>query len=223
MDDILLRPVTKEDHPQIKQILCDIWHFDRYMKSDRSLALLLDMLLHSYYYASNYTQAAVKDGKILGFVFGNSNKRPARRNSFLHLLGVTLDRLRLTLSPEGREGLAVQIRISRLGGQLMEHREGQFDGELVLFATAQQVRGQGIGKKLLFAFNDYLRDSGAKFIYLMSDSFCNYGFYEHLGYRRIATKRGLVGVEENEASPSEFYLYAYEVYGEDIIANKNTL
>ena len=210
MDDVIYRPTTKEDYPQIKRILCDIWHFDRYVKSERALEVLLQMLIHSYLCAQNYTRIALRDGKIVGFLFGRSDKRPAGRGELYHSLGVFWNRLRLQFMEDAREGLEIQKRISGLGEKLMAHREGQFDGELVLFATARQVRGKGIGKKLLFEFNNFLRESGAKFIYLMSDSFCNYGFYDHLGYRRIATQKGITGAEQ-DGRPSEFYLYTYEV------------
>ena len=61
MDDVIYRPITKEDYPQIKRILCDIWHFDRYVKSERALEVLLQMLMHSYLCAQNYTRIALRD------------------------------------------------------------------------------------------------------------------------------------------------------------------
>ena len=80
----------------------------------------------------------------------------------------------------------------------------------VLFVTAPAARGLGIGKELLARFNQFLVQNGARRPFLLTDTLCNYGFYDHLGFRRLAETEGLLGIEP-DGKPMHFFLYGYEL------------
>lgn len=51
--------------------------------------------------------------------------------------------------------------------------------ELVLFAVSSHAQGYGVGSKLLAGATNYLRSCGAQSYYLLTDTTCNWQFYEN--------------------------------------------
>lgn len=191
-------------------MLCGIWRFDRYIADAEIAARAGESFFMSYLARQNYAEVAERDGQVLGVLLGHLKSMPfpdghkkwdaeARRKLFF-----------FNHSKEGKKFYTVQKRTAKYEAVILDPHEDRFDAELVLFASAPAARGQGVGKALLGRFNEFLREHGAKNAFLLTDSFCNFGFYEHLGYERIAQTEGFLGIERDK-KPFEFYLYGYDV------------
>ena len=211
MDMIQFRPVCKDDFADIRQILCEIWHFDRYTADPKVLDAMLNAFLQGYLLHQNYSNIAIQDGTVVGFLLGKCETLPRAKHRIRYLFSLLKNILVLSFTRDGRSAFRIQRKLTVLGETLLKGRRGEFDGELVLFATDPSVRGAGIGKKLLADFNAYLKANGAKNACLLTDSFCNFGFYEYLGYARASQVSGYTGAEPDGGGPTEFYLYTYRV------------
>ncbi|MBN2440806.1 MAG: GNAT family N-acetyltransferase [Spirochaetales bacterium] len=58
--------------------------------------------------------------------------------------------------------------------------------EVTLFAVLPSMQGKGLGKELMNTFINKCIHDGVKRITLDTDEECNYQFYEHFGYHKIA-------------------------------------
>lgn len=210
MEPIHYRNVTKQDYPQVSEMLCGIWQFDRYL-GDAEVARRAGLAFwYAYLARQNYAEVAECGGKILGVLLGHcaSLPFPAEHKGFEKEARRFLREF--SRSGEGRRFYKAQTRTAKYERQLLAPYEDGFDAELVLFATAPEARGLGIGKCLLSRFNAFLKNQDARHAFLLTDSFCNFGFYDHLGYERLAEVEGLLGIEP-DGKPLHFYLYGYEV------------
>lgn len=210
MEPINYRNVTEQDYPQVSEMLCGIWQFDKYLKDAEIVRRAGLAFWHAYLARQNYAEVAERGGRILGVLLGHcvSLPFPAEHKGFEKEARRFLREF--SRSGEGRKFYRAQMRTAKYERQLLAPYEDRFDAELVLFATAPEARGLGIGKGLLSRFNTFLKEREARHAFLLTDSFCNFGFYDHLGYERLAEVEGLLGVEQ-DGKPLHFYLYGYEV------------
>ncbi len=210
MEPIIYRNIEEKDHPQISGMLCGVWRFDRYIADAATAARAGESFFMSYLARQNYAEVAARGGEILGVLLGHLKSMPFPKE---HKKWEAEARRRLFFfnhSKEGKRFCEAQKRTAKFEAALLGPHEDRFDAELVLFASAPAARGQGVGKALLSRYNTFLKEHGAKKAFLLTDSFCNFGFYDHLGYERIAQTEGFLGIER-DGKPFEFYLYGYDV------------
>ena len=79
--------------------------------------------------------------------------------------------------------------------------------ELVLFAVSSQAQGRGVGSALLAAATDYFRSCGATSYYLLTDTTCNWQFYENRQMTRCAEYKASAA-EVNAHGVAELYIYS---------------
>jgi GNAT superfamily N-acetyltransferase len=58
------------------------------------------------------------------------------------------------------------------------------DGYVNLFFVGTSMRGLGWGKRLMSRVEAECRQHGVKRLYLWTDKGCNFGFYDHTGFKR---------------------------------------
>ncbi|MCL2383009.1 MAG: GNAT family N-acetyltransferase [Oscillospiraceae bacterium] len=95
------------------------------------------------------------------------------------------------LSAKEDDRIDVHESISKLNAvydQLISGKEKLYDGILVHFVVSEEARGLGIGKKLLKKLRDYFIYKDVKSMYVVTDDECNFGFYEHNGFKKIGEK-----------------------------------
>jgi len=95
-------------------------------------------------------------------------------------------------------------------GRLIRGINGDYDGTLDFLILGKEAQGLGIGKNLWLALKAYFLETGAKAIYLYSDTDCNFGFYESQGFRR---KREMETTFVFEGTPyvTNQFLYEYHL------------
>ena len=114
----------------------------------------------------------------------------------------------LHLLKEGRKTLKAHRDFSQNYKELMGDKEQQFDGELTLLIVDKQYRRVGIGKTLIHQFLEYMKQTKAKNFYLLTDTMCQYTFYDRQGFRKIGKQKvNLV----NELKEIEIYLYDKDI------------
>ncbi len=98
-----------------------------------------------------------------------------------------LDELRATEEMREEAGLGDQPRI-------------------LLLVVSAEARGLGIGKRLLEKAVDHFRRHGADRFWLVTDTDCDWPFYEHLGLSRMAERAG-----EVPSAPDQYFVYGGSV------------
>ncbi len=64
-----------------------------------------------------------------------------------------------------------------------------FSGEVTLLSLKSVARGKGLARSLLKAYcREVLKYWNGKPIYLYSDTDCNYGFYPHVGFKKLGER-----------------------------------
>ena len=109
-----------------------------------------------------------------------------------------------------KDRLADSKKINETYDYFLENSKEEYDGVLSLFIVSEEVRGCGIGKELIRKFKSYLNNEGVEKIYLFTDSFCNYEFYDHLGFKR-KNKKIINYLRNNKRNNLDIYLYSYEL------------
>ena len=79
---------------------------------------------------------------------------------------------------------------------------------MALFIIDDEYQGQGIGTKLERDFSKFLLDNGEEYLYLFSDTYSNYQFYENRNYVR----GGELVVDFDIEGEKEFPLPIYFIY-----------
>ena len=77
--------------------------------------------------------------------------------------------------------------------------------QLKLLIVSPEARGMGMGKRLIQAVADHVREIGRDGFFLLTDDACDVGFYEHLGLCRQLE-------EPSRAEPGlNLYVYSKEL------------
>lgn len=122
---------------------------------------------------------------------------------------------------ESQIGVALAPITAEIGltQEFIESGDARSSWEVTLLAVDPECHGHGIGRLLFSDALDYLRAQGAPGFFLATDDGCDFGFYDHLGLERIASREaaacpGVPQGEEaveldgpNDEKPFRVYLY----------------
>lgn len=73
---------------------------------------------------------------------------------------------------------------------------------ILLLVVSAEARGHGLGKRLINRALDHFRRHGAERYWLVTDTDCDWTFYEHLGLERLADRPGMV-----LGAPEHYFVY----------------
>lgn len=204
-DSITIRTLRRDDYPALIELVRHAWYADEDERASR-LGAQADW---EHCLARTTTAfVAEADGEPVGMILGRVDARDTRGpwnahyRRYLSLLPQQL------LSADGRENVAYLMGIHAIERRLIRMSGHYLPAEVVLFVTAPQTRGLGLGARLFDTLLQSFREQGVHDYFLFTDTTCNFGFYEHRGLTRAAeiTRR------RNNAAPGEpntesFYLY----------------
>lgn len=149
-----------------------------------------------------------KDGRLMGFAGygaydGDSHRYRKRFYRFLQKL--------IYLSPSIKDKDALK-EYNHAYDQIIESVKNDFDSELSILIIDKSLRGQGIGKKLLYDIWEKARQQGMKHMLISTDDSCSYYIYEATGCHLILRHPVCIGeYDESGCNPRE-YSYIYEKY-----------
>ena len=212
MKGLITRDIEENDLPVLKTFIEDAWgdgwNFNRFDKHTDLFQALLEVYLSMFLNSSTFGKVAILDGCAVGAILcsmnGDAEKfRQLQKDKVLHTLAL------LSASEAERKDIVEHLSVSfQTIGQLIGNRVDSYDGSLEFIAVVKQAQGLKIGKTLWGEASDYFKSKGAKSIYLIADSQCNTGFYDHNGFARIATKEAIYNYTTG-LKRFDVYLYGY--------------
>ncbi len=208
--EIKYEKMTKSDYPEIKNLIKEAW-FNEYPFARKYIKQYEDGYLYMYLYESDYQVVAKDNGKVVGFIFGKYKNPPfkVRLKYALKLLGLGI---KMLFSYPGRRGIKMTLITNKINNKLLKPHKKDLQAELVLFIVDENYRKHGIGSTLQEDFCEYLKKHNVKNVYLYTDTYSNFEYYEHRGYVR---KRALpvdfkIKGEEMDPLP-EYFIYVKEL------------
>ncbi len=184
----MIRYYTVGDFSRCNGIVNEVWRFTEKFKPIKLSNLFLDVYTAGSLGGSNYAIVVEDDGYVQGFLFGTCGgdaKLIKTRYSGLSGGLVFLSKLlcmRGVTWKMKRSYIAMmkEHEVNRLAVE--KHREH----EVHLFAVSPNAQGKGYGKALMEAFIGECVKNQVRRVTLDTDKECNFRFYEHFGYKRIA-------------------------------------
>ena len=122
-----------------------------------------------------------ENGKLLGFAgySKNSSKKHLLKKKFY-----TFIKNRLYKSKSIKDLNALH-EYEKNYDYMPENLKNKFDGEVSMLIIDTNLRGKGIGKKLLSDLFDLAKKDNIKNLYICTDDSCSYYIYETLGCKRL--------------------------------------
>lgn len=105
----------------------------------------------------------------------------------------------------GREVAPVEAEEGKLACHYAARKSIDAGTEIKLLVVSPASRGMGVGKRLVQASADHVREVGHRGFFLITDDTCDVGFYDHLGLSRQLE-------EPSRAEPGlNLYVYSKEL------------
>ena len=94
-----------------------------------------------------------------------------------------------------------------------ENLRKKYDGEVSILILDSNLRGKGIGKKMLLNLFELAKKDSIKSLYIYTDDSCNYYIYESLGCKRVYET--IIQNKEHDKIGNNFKEHAY-IYEKDL-------
>lgn len=181
----------------------------RYVTDGKILKYFKRQYVYSCLSEATYTCVAEKDGQIVGVIMGNAKKDYNVLKHIFYIIKTAVYSSKMVWYLRKNKKMIEDFKkLHRIYQKILQKHKSEFDGVLTLFAVNENYRGYGIGKALLEKLFNYLQEQQVKKIYLYTDTTCNYGFYEHQGFKRLE-EQALELIKEKEKFQMNVFLYGY--------------
>ena len=213
MNNVVIRDITENDVPTLKAFMVaawgDGWNLKRFDQNPGLFQALLDTYLSIFLESSTFGKVATLNGEVVGAILGSADgEKPIFRQfqkniapNVLALLGAT---------PAERADIMEHLSVSFQSiGALLESRRGAYGGSLEYLVVSEKARGLKIGKRLWDEVSAYFCSQKTEAIYLITDSQCNVGFYDHNGFSRVATVPAVYHFAAGQKT-FDIHLYAFQ-------------
>lgn len=187
MSKVIYRPLEKRDYPDIMEMIDNAWTLDKYADNPKSKDHMLKAFMHGSMILQNYTQIAELDGKAVGLLFGKVPKLKGYLKNAGHVPVALYHVLCLNFGKANRRVLLGMSNVQKSWARLRDDAGIPFDAELEFFIVHENSRGHGVGKTLLNNYLEFCKKNAVKNLYLYTDDNCNFGFYDHNGFRRAGS------------------------------------
>ncbi len=178
------KPSTKKLLP----LLASTWSYRAFTDNDNVAHHAVCLDAHDTMKASDGGYTISENGELIGVLLYKHQRAFKWLRNFRHTLGVLWHVLYLTLrSPSSRRTLKSMVNIHRGYQAMLKQSRVTVKDEVVLFITSAKHQGKGLGKKLMEAYQNDLKKQQKPSFYLFTDTSCNFGFYDHLGFERLET------------------------------------
>lgn len=188
MCEIIYRTLQKGDYDDIKELIDDAWHFDKYSDTPKTKKHILNAFMKGAMINQNYNQVAVKDGKVIGLLFGKIPQNKGFLKNIKYIPSAIYHSLHLNFGKFRRKMAKGFMNLQKVYIELLKETKIDFQAELEFFIVHSKAQGHGIGKKLLLDYEEYCKKSGVKNMYVYTDVNCNFGFYDYNGFIRQGSK-----------------------------------
>lgn len=189
MEKVLYRKLVRDDYERIKELICEAFGFDKFIKDEKLLDSILTVYLQGCLLDSSFSRVAVKNNKVIGIILGNAKKDKKYLREVHNILSFlfNIGKLMLT-SKENKKSLKEFSKVKGAYKDVINGMENDFEGCIQLFIVSNESQGLGVGKALVSNLFDYMKSMDVKSIYLYTDTICNYGFYDSQNFKRLNEK-----------------------------------
>jgi len=214
MKSVSFRDIEERDLPALKSLIVeawgDGWNLTNFDQTTDFFQALLETYLSMFLNSGTFGRVAIVEGEVAGAILCSAN---GEEEKFRQFQKDRISHTLMLLSATERERLDIVEHLSvsfQTIGQLLENRVANYDGSLEFIAITKQAQGTGIGKVLWNEAAAYFKSKNAKSIYLIADSQCNTGFYDHNGFYKVAAKEAVYNYAA-EQKKFDIYLYEYKL------------
>lgn len=208
---MIIRDIEENYLPALKSLITEAfgkgWNLGRFGQNKDLLGALLSVYLSIFLEPSTFGKIAVMGGNAVGAVLcsvvGESTnlrflQKDIASNTLTLLAATEAERIDIIEH--------MSISFQTIGG-LLENSIDAYDGGLELLIVSEQARGLKIGKALWDEACAYFNSKNARSIYLIADSACNVGFYEHNGFSKVGAKKAIYNYTTEQ---KKFDVFVYE-------------
>lgn len=203
--DVLYRPGRAVDEEALLSLILSAWHYRKWVPP-RAVRAMGQYYLYKILSRSDVVQVAVRQGQVVGV----AAERMVRNGAAAYRLRKWGAFLRVLLCGQGTRQMLQFIQCDRMERSMLKKTGLAFDGALNLLVVREDQKGRGIGGELYRRFLGQMEALGLKRFYLLTDSACDYQYYERQGLRRIAQRTFYwreAGPQGRAVFPEEYYLY----------------
>jgi len=186
--NIIIREITENDISVIKPLIIEAfgegWNLGRYNHDTDFFNAVMEVYLSIFLGGCTFARAAVLDNQFVGAILCGAKNDTKK---FTHLLGDMASNALALLTGSDNERRDFVEHLSNsfeAMGKLLANTD-RHDGSLDFIAVTEEAKGLKIGKQLWNEAVKYFKTQKCKAIYLISDSACNTGFYDHNGFKKI--------------------------------------
>lgn len=201
----ICRDFDLQHYGQVEALLDEMEHFKRITLNDQVRKKIIAIYLRSCLEDSTFTKIVIDQGKVVGIICGRYGKQLKKSAFTIYTLGILIRIIGLHIVEEGRKAIKTYKQYAHEYERFIGEGVDSFEGELNLLLVHQAYRGLGIGQALWNECIKEMRKNEVKDFCLMTDSTCDYSFYEGQGCKRIVQQKVFLGED------MEIYLYAKKV------------
>ena len=121
---------------------------------------MASVFLYSSLAHHNFSQVAIRDGKVVGLILGRTNEVPLKEKRYY--LNMSYHLIRLLLTSEGKQAVQSFRRNLQVNQALLKQTYETYDGELIFFAVDASTRQSGIGSHLFYSYLTFMKNEGAR-------------------------------------------------------------
>lgn len=189
MDQITYRSLVKEDYKSVKELICEAFGFNEFIKDRNFLDSVLNIYLQSCILESSFSKVAEKNNKIIGVILGDAKKDKNRLKKAHNTLSLAYTMLKVFMTNKKNKKFIKEFsKVQDTYKELIKGKKDDFQGCIQLFIVSGESRGLGVGKALMNHLSNYMKSTDVKSLYLYTDDRCNYGFYDSQNFERINEK-----------------------------------
>ncbi len=205
-ETLLYRPFMMDDLDDIAQILAPLWHSEA-PEEVQKLHSVIDFA--SYAQRATFSEVAVKDEEVIGFVLARAGKASQETEAkWSSILEEKIEEAKQHDLESAAFLVAYDEAEERVNMPMLKNSNTDSDYELVFFAVEDAARGYGVGSKLLASAQSYLSSEGGTTAFLFTDTTCTWEYYERRGMRRVAQ---WAKTDPEDILPEEMFVYEMDL------------
>ena len=211
MSDVITREIEEKDLSALKSLIVEAfgegWNLGRFNHGDVSFQALLEVYLSMFLNSAAFGRVAMVNGEVVGAILCSAKGEPEKFR-WLQKDRAAYTLALLTMPEDERKDIAEHLSTSfQAIGRLLENGADAYDGSLEFIAVSKRAQGLKIGGTLWDEARVYFDSKNVKSIYLIADSSCNVGFYDHNGFIKTGVEEAVYNYTTGQR---RFDIFVYE-------------
>ncbi len=160
------------------------WSYEKMFKGNVDCDFIYELLFKINIYTCSYYNLVVDENdKLVGFIIASGVKNKWNFK-VAKLIVKTLYKLVKGDFGHRLHAIKVSTKMLRQLENTMKYKSN-YENEIQLFFIDESTRGNGLGKKLMNRYISFCKKKGIESIILLTDSSCNFSFYDYYGFKRV--------------------------------------